>query len=248
MSDRFDRRRVLSAADLIARLAVAAMGVLSLNGTLELWHLMVLARALRRRDRVLRSGVRRDRARPGRRAICSSQANSLDQFVRPAAWRLAGPASAGSSSRGAPAARSWSTPRTFGGLDRGAAAHEPAPHRRARWSRAAVRDAEIREGFRFVRARVLALGNAARRVVRLPAVHRPAGGPAAAAREERSGAATRRASGFILAMGGVGAIGAALCHGAARRPRRFITFMYVAWTSRRSRSRATGWRTSRGRR
>ena len=43
VSDRFDRRRVLLAADLIRGLAVAAMGVLSLNGTLELWHLMGLA-------------------------------------------------------------------------------------------------------------------------------------------------------------------------------------------------------------
>jgi len=36
--------------------------------------------------------------------------------------------------------------------------------------------------------------------------------------------------GFILAMGGVGAIGAALFMGQRRSPRRFITFMYVAWT------------------
>ncbi len=38
-----------------------------------------------------------------------------------------------------------------------------------------------------------------------------------------------RTLGFVFAMGGVGAIGAALVMGQRSLPRRFITFMYVAW-------------------
>ncbi len=47
-------------------------------------------RVLRQRDRVLRARVRRDRARSGATDLLI-QANALDQFVRPAAWRLLGP-------------------------------------------------------------------------------------------------------------------------------------------------------------
>ena len=94
VSDRFDRRRVLLAADLIRGLAVAAMGVLSLNGTLELWHLMGLAALYGGGTAFF--GPAFDAIVPD--LVASDlliQANSLDQFVRPAAWRLAGPALGG---------------------------------------------------------------------------------------------------------------------------------------------------------
>ena len=130
VSDRFDRRRVLVAADLIRGLAVAAMGVLSLNGTIELWHLMVLAAVYGGGTAFF--GPAFDAIVPD--LVASDlliQANSLDQFVRPAAWRLAGPAIGGF-------LVAWSTGGaflvdavTFGDLDRGAAADESAPHRRA---------------------------------------------------------------------------------------------------------------------
>ena len=61
--DRFDRRKVMIAADLMRALAVGTMGALALSARLELWHMLVLSRPVRRRNGVLRSGVRRDRAR-----------------------------------------------------------------------------------------------------------------------------------------------------------------------------------------
>ena len=42
VTDRFDRRRVLLAADVVRGVAVGLMAVLSLTGTLELWHMFGL--------------------------------------------------------------------------------------------------------------------------------------------------------------------------------------------------------------
>ena len=41
ISDRVDRRRVLIAGDLIRAVGIGAMGVLSVLGVLELWHVVV---------------------------------------------------------------------------------------------------------------------------------------------------------------------------------------------------------------
>src|SRR5439155_17523283 len=43
ISDRLDRRRVMVVADAVRCAAIAGIGVLSLTGALQLWHLMVLA-------------------------------------------------------------------------------------------------------------------------------------------------------------------------------------------------------------
>ncbi len=91
VSDRFDRRRVMLAADVARGLAVAAIAVLSLTGTLELWHMIVLVAVF---------GAATAFFGPAFDAIVPDvlpagllpQANSLDQFVRPIALRLAGPA------------------------------------------------------------------------------------------------------------------------------------------------------------
>ncbi len=94
VSDRFDRRRVLVAADLVRGLAVGAMGLLSLSGGLELWHLMVLAAIYGAGTAFF--GPAFDAIVPDLVATdLLIQANALDQFVRPAAWRLAGPAIGG---------------------------------------------------------------------------------------------------------------------------------------------------------
>src|SRR5262249_2605933 len=42
ISDRFERRLVLMLSDAIRGAAIAAMGVLAVTGTLELWHAVVL--------------------------------------------------------------------------------------------------------------------------------------------------------------------------------------------------------------
>jgi MFS family permease len=228
VSDRFDRRRVLLAADLIRGLAVAAMGVLSLNGTLELWHLMALAALYGGGTAFF--GPAFDAIVPD--LVASDlliQANSLDQFVRPAAWRLAGPALGGF-------LVAWSTggaflidAATFGISIVALLLMSPHPIDAPMDAGPVTAMSDIREGFRFVRARVWLWGTLLAasfayllfigpQEVLLPLLVKDHWG------------GDPKSLGFILAMGGVGAIGAALYMGQRAVPRRFITFMYVAWT------------------
>jgi len=94
ISDRFDRRRVMLGADLIRGVALAVMGLLSLGGILEIWHMAVIAACY---------GAGSAFFGPAFDAVVPElvptewlpQANSLDQFVRPTAARLLGPALGG---------------------------------------------------------------------------------------------------------------------------------------------------------
>jgi hypothetical protein len=185
VSDRFDRRRVLIAADVVRALAVAAMGLLSLNHQIELWHIMVLAAFYGGGTAFF--GPAFDAIVPDLVATdLLVQANS-PASVRPAAWRLHR-----SGAR-------W----LAGGLERGGR----LPHRRGhvrRVDRGATSDAPTsagtpREPGRHVgyrrrargvpvrQAACVAVGHAGRRGVRVPVVHRPAGGALAAPGEERAG-------------------------------------------------------------
>jgi MFS family permease len=94
VSDRTDRRYVLIGADLVRAAALVGMGVLSLSGVLEVWHLVALAAFI---------GVGEAFFGPAFGALIptscipstSSRANALDQLVRQAAERLIGPALGG---------------------------------------------------------------------------------------------------------------------------------------------------------
>lgn len=228
VSDRFDRRRVLIAADIIRGIAVGAMGVLSLTGHLELWHLMVLAALYGGGTAFF--GPAFDAIVPDLVATdLLIQANALDQFVRPAAWRLAGPALGGF-------LVAWSTggaflvdAATFGISIVALLFMSPHPIEAPPKGEHTSAFADVREGFRFVRERVWLWGTLLAAAfayllfigpqeVLLPLLvkNRWGGSPLTL--------------GFILAFGGVGAIGAALFMGQRGTPRRFITFMYVAWT------------------
>ena len=93
-SDRFDRRRIMLAADLVRAAAVGLLAVLSLTGALEIWHIVGL---------VVFYGAGAAFFAPAFDAIVPelvpperlAQANALDQMVRPIAMRLAGPALGG---------------------------------------------------------------------------------------------------------------------------------------------------------
>src|SRR3954465_15410438 len=94
VTDRVDRRRVLVAADVVRGLAVLAIGALSLSGAIEIWHLVALSVFM---------GIGEAFFGPAFGAIVPEvvarellvQANALDQLVRQAAARLAGPALGG---------------------------------------------------------------------------------------------------------------------------------------------------------
>src|SRR6476659_3788045 len=91
VSDRFERRKVMMAADALRMLAVIALGALSLTGVIQICHMMAIAALY---------GAGTAFFSPAFDAVVPelvpetelTQANALDQFVRPAAFRMLGPA------------------------------------------------------------------------------------------------------------------------------------------------------------
>lgn len=93
-SDRFERRWLLVGADLLRAVAVALLAGLTIGGQVELWHMVVLSALY---------GTGSAFHAPAFDALVPeilageglTQANALDQLVRPLALRLAGPALGG---------------------------------------------------------------------------------------------------------------------------------------------------------
>jgi MFS family permease len=230
VSDRFDRRRVMMAADAVRALSVGTLGFLSLTGSLDLWHVMVIAATF---------GAGTAFFGPAFDAIVPqlvpeeelNQANSLDQFIRPAAARMIGPALGGwliAVWGGRPGGAFLANGVTFlvsiacvflmraQPLEREDSESTGALH-------------EIREGFRFVRSRVWLWGT----FLAATLAYLIFWGPSEVllpflVKNELGGSA--QDLGFILALGGVGAMAAAIVMANRSMPRRFITFMYVVWT------------------
>jgi MFS family permease len=230
VSDRLDRRRVMIAADGLRAVSVGILGFLSISGGLQLWHVMVVAAVF---------GAGSAFFGPAFDAIVPqlvpagelNQANSLDQFIRPAAARMIGPALGGwlvAAWGGRPGAAFLTNGVTFlvsiacVGLMR-----SQARERTSGDASGALRD--IREGFRFVRSRVWLWGT----LLAATLAYLIFWGPSEVllpflVKNELGGSA--RDLGFILALGGVGAMAAAIVMGNREMPRRHITFMYGVWT------------------
>jgi MFS family permease len=232
VSDRFDRRRVMMFADVLRGTAVGALGVLSLAGSLHLWHLIVTAAVF---------GAGTAFFGPAFDAIVPeivpeqelTQANALDQFVRPAAWRMLGPALGG-----------WIV-AGFGGRTGAAFVVDAATFGASVLSlalmrRVAVRSddvdddaaspwAEIRDGFRYVRSQVWLWGTLVAATFAYLAFLGPTEVllPYVVKYDMRAGAGTL---GTVLGIGGVGAMSAAFFMGNRALPRRNMTFIYVVWT------------------
>ena len=93
-SDRYDRRWLMIGADLVRAAAVGLLGILSVGGTLELWHVLALIAFVGLGDAFFN---------PASTAIVPDllpeaqlpQANALQGLLRPLMVRLAGPAIAG---------------------------------------------------------------------------------------------------------------------------------------------------------
>ena len=228
LSDRFDRRNVMVFSDIVRGVAIAAIGVLSVTDAIELWHVIVL---------VAFYGFGEAFFGPAFGAIVPDivpsdmlvEANSMDQFVRPLMWRLAGPAVGGIAIE------------VLGGaggaflLDAGTFAVSAlcflAMKKR---SVALERDGslsalrEVKEGFSFVRSQVwlwATLYAAGLSLfffwgpleVLLPFI----------VKNELAGDAGDL--GLVFAFGGVGAIFASFAVAQLGLPRRHILFMYTNW-------------------
>jgi MFS family permease len=227
VSDRLDRRRIMIAADLVRGAAVATIAILSLTGTLELWHLFALSIVFGTGDAFFGPSFNAlvPQIVPQRLLV---EANSLDQFVRPFAMALVGPALGGW------CVAALGTGAAFA-LDAGSyvlsaiaislIAARPLLDRSEEPTSAL---ADLREGFRFVRAHAWLWGTLLGAAISLLAFW----GPVEVLvpfriKNDLGGGADD--FGLVLAAGGVGAIVAAVVMAQRGLPRRHMTFMYIAW-------------------
>ena len=238
VSDRFDRRRIMLATDVVRGTCLAVLAVLTLTGSLALWHIVVL---------VAFYGAASGFFGPAFEAIVPElvpaedlvAANALDQFVRPAALHIAGPSLGGLliaiggsgwafaldaltfavSGACLFAMRRTAARGAAGSAEPSASQVEPSG---SLWS-------EVRLGVRYVRSHVWLWGTFLAATftyllfigptdVLLPYV----------IKNELGGSAADL--GLVLASGGIGAIAAAVVVGQVGVPRRYMPFIYVTWT------------------
>jgi MFS family permease len=228
VSDRLERRRVMIAADIARGIAIAAIGVLSLTGALELWHLVVLVGFY---------GVGEAFFGPAFGAIVPQivpqtllvEANSVSQVVRPLAHRLIGPALGGWLIAGVGLGEAFLVDAASFGVSAIALAlmqARPLDHIEGA-RRSALQD--IGEGLRFVRSQTWLWGTLVAASVAVAAFW----GPVEVlvpyiVKNDLGGGADDL--GLVFAAGGFGAVVAAPLLAQRGLPRRHVTFMYVVWT------------------
>jgi Transmembrane secretion effector len=229
LADRFERRRLLIASDIVRGLAIAGIGAISLTGGIELWHVAVLVAVY---------GVGQALFAPAYDATIPEilprpllvQANSLYELTEPIAYRFAGPAVGGvlvaTLGPGAAFLADGAT-FAFSALcvslmsSRGGVREEAAGFSQMR--------ADIGDSIAFVRSQTwlwATLVNAALVLllfmgpfeVLLPYV----------VRNEFGGGA--EALGLVFAAAGVGAIASSLVLAQRGLPKRQVLWMYVGWT------------------
>ena len=227
ISDRFDRRTVMLAADLFRLVAIALLSVLAITHTLRLWELVAL---------VAIYGVGTAFFTPAFEAMVPTllpredlaAANSLDQFVRPIAGRLAGPAIGGALVAGLGAGAAFAVDAVSFGGSLLALLALPAmgrPHTEAGESSLAA----LREGLVFVRRRVWLWGT----LLSAAVAYLLFLGPIEVLLPylvKNSLHASARDLGLVFAAGGIGAVFAAVLMAQRGHPDRDLTFMYVCWT------------------
>ena len=227
VSDRRDRRRIMLAADLARGVAVGLMAILSLTGALELWHVVVLVAVY---------GAGQAFFSPAFDAIVPevlpaeelAQANSLDQFVRPIALRLAGPALGGAMISVVGSGAAFALDAVSFAVSAGALLAMTPGARTAPPEHATVKG-DIVAGLRYIRSHVWLWATFASAAVAYLLFMGPAEVllPYIVKNELHASAADL---GIVFAAGGVGSVGCAVVLGQRGLPRRDITFMYVAWT------------------
>jgi DHA3 family tetracycline resistance protein-like MFS transporter len=226
ISDRFDRRRVLLYSDLGRAVVVGAIAALAWTGALTFVELVAL---------VALYGVGTAFFTPAFEAIVPEivpaddlgAANSLDQFVRPLALRMAGPALGGWLVAWLGAGPAFAIDAASFGAS--AVAVSLLPISRAADPAVTSTLAAIGDGWRFVRGQVWLWGTLVSAAIAYLAFL----GPTEVllpymVKNELHGSAG--ALGLVFAAGGIGAVGAAALMAQRSHPRRDVTFMYACWT------------------
>jgi len=225
MTDRFPRRMVMLASDVIRGAAAALLAVLAATGALELWHVVVLAAVFGAADAFFY---------PAYTSILPEildtdlllQANALESVVRPLALRMAGPALGGFVVARIGTAGAFAFDALTFGVSVAALLAMQARGAPS-GARSGIFD-EVREGYRYARAEpwiwvtlVVAAFSVLFAVgpfdVLMPLIVRD---------RLRAGA---DAYGAIIAASGAGGILAALVVSQLGNPRRRISAMFLAW-------------------
>jgi DHA3 family tetracycline resistance protein-like MFS transporter len=226
VTDRVERRRVMIAADLLRAFAVAVIGILSVTGALELWHLVVLAAVFGTGEAFFGPAFSSIVPQIVPRELLL-QANALDQFVRPLGFMLLGPALGGLivATLG-PGEAFLLDAATFVISALALALLRPRPLAPREDPSSLLR--ALRVGFTFVRTRAWLWATLVAAAIFLLAYWGPIDVLVPyRVRNELGGGADDY--GLILAFGGLGSITAAALVGRRGLPGREITFAYFAW-------------------
>jgi MFS family permease len=226
VSDRMSRRAIMLAADAVRAVAITVLAALSLSGRIEIWEIAGLA---------MLYGAGTAFFTPAFEALVPDilpasdlpAANSLDQFVRPIALRLAGPAVGGwIIAAFGPGVAFAADAASFLAAGAAVLAMRPLP-RHAPEGLSVM--ADIRSGLAFIRGRTWIWGT----LVSAAFAYLLFLGPTEVllpyiVKNGLHGSAGML--GAVFAAGGIGSIGAAVLMGQRDQPRRQVTFIYVVWT------------------
>jgi MFS family permease len=227
VSDRFDRRAVMLISDLTRGICLTALAILAITGNLALWHVFALAAAYGGASAFF--GPAFDAVVPELvEADDLVRANALDQFVRPAAMQIAGPALGGVLVASAGAGWAFAADALTFAVSSGCLLYMRRPSvpsqddSSSMWS-------ELLAGLRYVRSHVWLWGT----FVAATFTYLLFLGPTAVllpyiVKDVLHGSAAEL--GLVLTSGGLGAVLAAVTVAQAGLPKSFITFMYATWT------------------
>jgi MFS family permease len=227
LSDRVDRRLVMLWADFGRALVIGVLAFLSLTGALTFWQLVVVVAVY---------GVGTAFFIPAFEAVVPDlvppaelpAANSLDQFVRPIALRLVGPAIGGALVAGLGSGTAFALDSASFAASTVAVWMIRPPARRP-GADAESPMAAMKAGLRFVVRRVWLWGTLLSAAIAYLCFLGPAEVLLPYVVKNDLGASARDL-GLVFAAGGIGAIGGALFMGQWGHPRRDVTVMYAVWT------------------
>jgi MFS family permease len=227
VSDRFDRRRIMLAADVTRGLAVGALALLSITGALELWHVAAIVAVYGAGTAFFSPAF--DALMPEVLPASElAQANALDQFVRPIALRLAGPALGGVLIQVLGVGTAFALDAvSFAVSGAVLLLMAPGAPRAVEASRGVA--ADIASGLRYISRHVWLWATFASAAIAYLLFMGPAEVllPFVVKNDLHGSAADL---GIVFAAGGIGSVGCAAYLGQRGLPRRDITFMYLTWT------------------
>lgn len=228
-SDRYDRRWLMVGADLVRAAAIGLIGILSVTGVIELWHIVALIAFVGLGDAFFN---------PASTAIVPDllpedqlpSANALQGMLRPLTIRLIGPAIGGFTVAGiGPGGAFLADGASFLASAAAVLAIAARPRREVTDHGLRQTIAEVREGMAFVRATPWIWATLVSAMLSLLVFVGPEQVLLPFLVKNRL-ALNADALGAIFAVGGVGSILTALTVGQFGQPRRRVTAMYASWS------------------